>query len=190
VTILQFIQQNKLQPADAVELACPQKGFPFHYAIYLGNERGNPRFIANITNGVQIISERRLLDFMTKYQVTNIERFQGSILKRKQVIKKALSRIGEKAYNLVFNNCEHFKNWVLYGESKSRQVENIGAILLADGFGLVIAGTLTNKKALRKLGNYIIDFTRGCIDRSFLFAKERYLTPSATEIRKPSYQSV
>lgn len=40
------------------------------------------------------------------------------------VINRAQSRLGEKQYNLLFNNCEHFATWCITGESKSQQVEN------------------------------------------------------------------
>ena len=41
----------------------------------------------------------------------------------KETVKRARSRLGEKAYNLLFNNCEHFAFWCKYGTSKSVQVE-------------------------------------------------------------------
>ena len=40
-------------------------------------------------------------------------------------IKRARSRIGEKRYNLLFNNCEHFARWCKTGKHKSLQVENV-----------------------------------------------------------------
>lgn len=42
-----------------------------------------------------------------------------------QVIKRARSKLGEKEYSLVFNNCEHFARWCKTGEHKSEQVEEI-----------------------------------------------------------------
>ncbi|ANI59976.1 NC domain containing protein [Pseudomonas sp. GR 6-02] len=32
--------------------------------------------------------------------------------------------MGENQYRLLTNNCEHFCNWCLYGESRSDQVRN------------------------------------------------------------------
>lgn len=37
---------------------------------------------------------------------------------------RALSRVGEKKYNLASNNCETFASWCTTGESVSRQVLN------------------------------------------------------------------
>lgn len=43
---------------------------------------------------------------------------------REEVVRRALSRVGENQYRLLTNNCEHFCNWCLYGESRSDQVRN------------------------------------------------------------------
>ena len=40
------------------------------------------------------------------------------------VVERARSRIGERDYNLLFNNCEHFTNWCKTGISDSKQVRN------------------------------------------------------------------
>jgi hypothetical protein len=42
------------------------------------------------------------------------------------VIQRAESRLGERRYNLLFNNCEHFANWCKTGRNVSQQVENYG----------------------------------------------------------------
>ena len=39
-----------------------------------------------------------------------------------EIIERALSRIGEKNYSLIGNNCEHFVNWCRTGRAESRQV--------------------------------------------------------------------
>jgi hypothetical protein len=39
------------------------------------------------------------------------------------VVERAKSRIGERNYNLLNNNCEHFATWCTYGEAVSRQVQ-------------------------------------------------------------------
>ena len=43
---------------------------------------------------------------------------------REEVVRRALSRVGENQYRLLTNNCEHFCNWCLYGESRSDQVRD------------------------------------------------------------------
>lgn len=61
-----------------------------------------------------------------------------------EVIGRARSRVGENRYRILRNNCEHFCEWCLHGESRSYQVERffcsspalrmiLGVILLAVG---------------------------------------------------------
>ncbi len=40
------------------------------------------------------------------------------------VVHRAESRLGERNYNLLFNNCEHFANWCKTGVSESQQVRD------------------------------------------------------------------
>jgi len=40
-----------------------------------------------------------------------------------EVIRRARSRLGEKRYRLLSNNCEHFVEWCLHDEHRSFQVE-------------------------------------------------------------------
>jgi hypothetical protein len=56
------------------------------------------------------------------------------------VIKRAESRIGERDYNLVFNNCEHFVLWCKTGRHQSAQVDRaVGATLVG---GVLLSGGL------------------------------------------------
>lgn len=53
-------------------------------------------------------------------------------------VKRALSRLGENKYNLLFNNCEHFATWCKTGVSESQQIKDfIPAINKLDTFGLL-----------------------------------------------------
>jgi len=42
---------------------------------------------------------------------------------RREVIRRARSRLGEDSYRLLTNNCEHFCEWCLWDERRSYQVE-------------------------------------------------------------------
>ncbi len=48
------------------------------------------------------------------------------------VVDRAQSRLGERKYNLLFNNCEHFASWCKTGISESRQVRQF--LSLSDHF--------------------------------------------------------
>lgn len=40
------------------------------------------------------------------------------------VLERAESRLGEKKYNFLFNNCEHFASWCKTGVSESQQIKD------------------------------------------------------------------
>lgn len=48
--------------------------------------------------------------------------------KPEQVVKQARSRIGEKGYSILYNNCEHFANECLTGEKFSAQTDGVRAM--------------------------------------------------------------
>jgi hypothetical protein len=39
------------------------------------------------------------------------------------IVRRARSRLGERCYDVLRNNCEHFCNWCQVGESRSTQVD-------------------------------------------------------------------
>ncbi|WP_353258528.1 lecithin retinol acyltransferase family protein [Prochlorothrix hollandica] len=60
-------------------------------------------------------------------------------------IKRAFSRLGERDYHIVFNNCEHFVVWCKTGQHQSQQVNRalqtslVGGILGGMALGSVFA---------------------------------------------------
>ena len=44
---------------------------------------------------------------------------------RREVVERARSRLGERRYRLLTNNCEHFCSWVLRDECVSHQLERL-----------------------------------------------------------------
>lgn len=40
-------------------------------------------------------------------------------------LRRAMSRLGEQNYNLLFNNCEHFATWCKTGRHRSGQVDSV-----------------------------------------------------------------
>src|SRR5262249_3189714 len=47
---------------------------------------------------------------------------------RREVVERARSRLGERSYRLLTNNCEHFCTWALSDEIHSRQAERLLAV--------------------------------------------------------------
>jgi hypothetical protein len=70
-------------------------------------------------------------------------------------LRRAMGRLGEQNYNLLFNNCEHFAHWCKTGRHRSSQVEDwlhtgsLGAL----AFGQFMpAAVLTGVRMLLKQG--------------------------------------
>ncbi len=58
-----------------------------------------------------------------------LHKSQMKIYSPEKTVKRARSRLGEKEYNLLLNNCEHFAIWCKTGLSKSYQIENLLKVL-------------------------------------------------------------
>jgi hypothetical protein len=70
-------------------------------------------------------------------------------------LRRAMGRLGEQNYNLLFNNCEHFAHWCKTGRHRSTQVENwlhtgsLGALALGQ---FVPAAVLNGARMLLRQG--------------------------------------
>ena len=136
MTMHEFIRTYAIRPADAIIMKKKLFGMADHYVIYMGVHNNQHKFVANYTKGVKIISNQDMNQFLQYLVPKDIDRFPGTERQRVHALKRARSRIGERAYDYLSNNCEHFKNWVHRGVHKSQQVENAKAGL-AVGLGAV-----------------------------------------------------
>lgn len=70
-------------------------------------------------------------------------------------LRRAMGRLGEQRYNLLFNNCEHFAHWCKTGRHRSSQVEDwlhtgsLGALALGQ---FLPAAVLTGARVLLRQG--------------------------------------
>jgi hypothetical protein len=71
------------------------------------------------------------------------------------ILKRALSRLGERDYHLVFNNCEHFVTWCKTGKHQSSQVDQaVTASLVGGVLGGLTLNPLLAAPALAAAGVY------------------------------------
>lgn len=63
-----------------------------------------------------------------------------------EVIGRARSRVGENRYRILRNNCEHFCEWCLHGESRSYQVERLFCTRPALGMILGVISLAAGKR--------------------------------------------
>lgn len=98
----------------------------YHHGIYVSDDE----VIHFCNDGMFSILSRDL-----EITITNLEEFsQGNEVKAvyhkkrfspEKTVNIARSKIGEKDYDLFFNNCEHFANFCTTGENRSEIIERL-----------------------------------------------------------------
>ncbi len=103
----------------------------YHHGIYVSDNKVihyNTEGDGDGLSGNAKVLCTSLDDFLEggKCQVRNYSSYEKKLLFPAGIIaKRAKGKLGEKGYNLVFNNCEHFANWCALGVKKSEQVEDL-----------------------------------------------------------------
>lgn len=106
------------------------RGLYYHHGIYASDDEVY-QFASPI--GSEISSETAEVCVTTLNQFLNggvleVRTYTDSELKTKrtpdEIIEYAKSHLGEKGYNVITNNCEHFSNRCVFGKSESSQVED------------------------------------------------------------------
>ena len=110
-----LLPQNnvKLKKGDHVKVSL---GVYEHHGIY----SGEGTVIERTQDGIREVP----LDDFSEGHYIEVVSHNDRKGKRKSVVKRARSHIGEGGYNLVFNNCEHFANEMVSGHSTSGQVSD------------------------------------------------------------------
>lgn len=77
------------------------------------------------------------LNYFLKNGVLEVKEYTVEELKDlypiEHIVQYAKACLGDKGYNLVFNNCEHFSNTCTLGRFKSKQVERVFDIIINGG---------------------------------------------------------
>ena len=103
--------------AAADHLQVPrQHGLFHHHGIDLGDGT-----VAHYLEGREILRSS-IDEFRQEQPITVIEHDPASA--KGVTLRRAMSRIGEQNYNLLFNNCEHFATWCKTGRHRSGQIES------------------------------------------------------------------
>ena len=93
-----------------------QHGLFNHHGIDLGDGT-----VAHYLEGREILRSP-LEDFSQGQPITVVHHPGAST--PEVTLRRALSRIGEQNYNLLFNNCEHFATWCKTGRHRSGQIDS------------------------------------------------------------------
>lgn len=117
--------------ATADHLQVPrQHGLFDHHGIDLGDGT-----VAHYLEGRQILRSP-LADFSRGEPISVVSYPENDVSPVGVTLRRAMGRLGEQRYNLVFNNCEHFASWCKTGRHRSSQVEgwlgtgSLGALAL------------------------------------------------------------
>lgn len=97
----------------------------YHHGIYCGHNEVIHYFVER---GCGIVSRHSLANF-SKNKAIEVTRYDG--FNPNEIVKRAESRLREKKYHLLFNNCEHFAYWCRTGQAKSSQIELVFNIIEA-----------------------------------------------------------
>jgi HRAS-like suppressor 3 len=107
--------------SKGVHLVTKRPGY-MHHGIYIGNRK--VIHYAGLSRGlcrglVEMVSIEHFASGFG-FEVVPHPCVQYSGL---EVVRRAVSRLGERRYRLLTNNCEHFCLWCLFGQGRSKQVE-------------------------------------------------------------------
>ena len=104
--------------AAADHLQVPrQHGLFKHHGIDLGDGT-----VAHYLEGREIL--RSSTDEFSQGQPLSVIKHADASPVR-VTLQRAMSRIGEQNYNLLFNNCEHFATWCKTGKHRSGQIDSV-----------------------------------------------------------------
>jgi hypothetical protein len=100
-----------------------------HYIFALGNNQ----YIHNRVNHNTSITDDGVfvddIEFIKNMYIPRsrfflISKYRGNLQTFEQMKKRALSLVGKFEFSYLFNNCEHFINFVVLGQKRSYQIEN------------------------------------------------------------------
>ncbi len=140
--------RHPLPAADHLQ-APRQHGLFLHHGIDLGDGT-----VAHYLEGREILRSPRE-HFSRGQPITAVDYPEGSCSPAGVTLRRAMGRLGEQNYNLLFNNCEHFAHWCKTGRHRSSQVEDwlhtgsLGALALGQ---FVPAALLTGARVLLRQG--------------------------------------
>jgi hypothetical protein len=120
------------EPKPGAHIISPRRGY-LHHGIYVGE--GLVVHYAGLAYGFfrGPVEEVSLVQFARDRSVWTRWRGQPAF-DGGEIVRRARSRVGEDRYQILHNNCEHFCEWCIHGESRSYQVE----LLLSSRRGLAI----------------------------------------------------
>ncbi|MEO8018681.1 MAG: lecithin retinol acyltransferase family protein [Pseudomonadota bacterium] len=108
-------------PPPGAHLITPWLGYT-HHGIYVGDGRV-VQYGALKYDIIRKPVEEVTLESFAQGRAIFVVRHAEACFDAEKVVNRARSRLGEKRYRLLTNNCEHFVEWCLHDEHRSFEVE-------------------------------------------------------------------
>lgn len=129
---------GRLRNGDVIRV---KRGLYAHYGVYVDTPDGGHVIHYTGTEGHSdfkgVVRETLLAEFLNgdcEYSVCCFERGKyPQIFSGDETVKRARARIGERRYNLLSRNCEHFAVECKTGRSESSQTEIFEPSAVVDG---------------------------------------------------------
>ncbi len=143
------------EPPLGAHLVTSRFGYT-HHGIYIGS--GKVVHYAGLSRSWHSgpVEEVTLARFAFGHPVRIVDHPE-SIYSAEEIVHRARSRVGEHAYRLLTNNCEHFCNWCVSGLSRSVQIERpsgLAALTVCLAARLVARMPRMRQRALLTSGVY------------------------------------
>jgi hypothetical protein len=133
-------------------LVTPRSGYK-HHGIYIGNQ--SVIHYSGLADGIRNGPiEETSLDTFTSNRGYSIKKHSNKKFSSVEIVQRARSRLGEAAYSVTANNCEHFCEWCINGNHYSAQVEAGTAIVsstTSTAAGLAARGVIASSGAVAGL---------------------------------------
>ena len=114
---VQLHNESEKQVEDtykAGEHLCIERGVYTHHGIYVGGGK-----VIHYSQGYDAVPEIREVSFKDFAGISKVdivpEKDSPLRFSADEAVKRAYSRLGERSYNLVYNNCENFVRWCRAG---------------------------------------------------------------------------
>jgi len=123
--------QWTLNEAKYGDLVRVKVGNFYHYGIYVSDDEvvqfGLPFTDVRRDSSTVEVCTTDVETFLCGnfLEVGKKEKKEGKIRKPKDIVKAAKSRLGEKGYHILYNNCEHFVYECAFGKKHSSQVDEV-----------------------------------------------------------------
>lgn len=124
--------KRTLKYGDIVGTSDVYMGYKYdHYGVYVGNNRVIHYCSSNGKVSDTEIQETSLYPYFKREKYFVLDLGNGAKFNSYETVRRAKSRLGEKSYNLLQNNCEHFAVWTKTGNARSYQLDRLSSSEIA-----------------------------------------------------------